>query len=116
MNCKIIAADDLKNMNTLIREFMIDRSTSEKTFAELLEIFNTACDRMTPTQDKSNDFRILCLADAMKKGNWIGDITISVDATLKVLDGIHRGIAYLRCVQAGIQEAHLPKLIIIQRG
>ena len=92
---------------------MIDRSLTTKTFGELLRIFNAALEQMTPSQDKSNDFRISGFVDEMSKGNWKGDIIFEGNSKLEIQDGIHRGTAYLKCVENGISEKDLPKLIVI---
>ena len=104
-----ISSEELKNLNTLIKEFMLDRSGYEKTFSELLKIFNESKDQIK--DDNSDDLRILNFYNDMKNKKWTGDMLIQVDENKKVLDGIHRGVAYLKCIEEGVSEKDLPKIL-----
>lgn len=113
MHCKVIHSDELLTLETLIEEFMVDRSKNEKTFEELIKIFERSCIEMTPLKDFSNDFRILYFESVMEKREWDDYIIFSADEKMKVIDGIHRGVAYLRCIGKGIKEINLPKLLVV---
>ena len=49
----------------------------------------------------------------MASDNWRSDLVIRIgefDDTVLVVDGIHRAIAYLACLERGISTARLPAL------
>ena len=49
----------------------------------------------------------------MTSNRWSSDVVLRIgvfDDTVLVVDGIHRGIAYLACVQDGISPERLPAL------
>jgi hypothetical protein len=51
--------------------------------------------------------------DAMASSRWKSDLVMRIgvfDDTLLVIDGIHRGIAYLGCIEDGISPDCLPAL------
>ena len=108
---KEINSEQLKALETIIKEFMVDRSGSNKTFAELLKIFDGCYQGFNP--DPSNDLRICCYASDMKSGKWNQDIMIKSHNGV-VQDGIHRGLAYLKCVAEGVEKSRLPKLLLIE--
>ena len=87
---------------------MLDRSGNEKTFKELINIFNESSIKMTASEDLSNDFRIFDFVNDMGSGKWRGPVPLKVDEGMRVIDGIHRGIAYLKCVEKGIDKESLP--------
>ena len=49
----------------------------------------------------------------MASGRWNTDVVMRIgvfDAAVLVIDGIHRGIAYLACIEKGISPDRLPAL------
>jgi hypothetical protein len=49
----------------------------------------------------------------MADRRWRDDVTIRIgefDGKVLVIDGIHRGLAYLACVESGISPDRLPPL------
>lgn len=112
MKCRLISSEELSNRITLIKAFMCDRSDNEKKFSELLKIFKESSQKMTPSEDESRDFRILDFIEILKQKKWIGPLFFVDDTSGKILDGIHRGIAYLICIEDGVSAKDLPRLII----
>ncbi len=111
---KVLNANDLRGYRTLITNFMCDGTANMKTYANLATIFEKCHKHFT--NDPSNDLRILEFEKAMKAGAWTEDIVLTQDsATQIVTDGIHRGIAYLRCVNAGLDEKSLPRLVVVTK-
>ncbi len=98
---------------TLITNFMCDESRNLKTFGELVEIFEK-CYKATSTQnDHSKDLRILDYEKAMNQGKWKEPIILIKDSRHNtIVDGIHRGVAYLRCIKKNIQN-QLPDVYLI---
>lgn len=101
----------LSLQSTFIREFMCDQSQNLKLFNDLVGIFER-CYPFFKGHDPSNDLRVLEYEELMKAGKWDSDIQILLDQNGDAWDGIHRGIAYLRCVNDGVEESKLPKVYI----
>jgi len=106
---KTIASNELLQVKTFITKFMLDNTLHEKTFAELVDIFEDSWKKMNI--DPSEDKRILKFSKEMENGNWNGNISITIDKGL-AKDGIHRGIAYLRCINKGFTATELPIVIL----
>ncbi len=99
----------LEKMPTLIKEFMVDRTPRNKNFGQLLKIFNSCYKSFSP--DPSNDLRILKYVEDMKSGEW-NDLIIITFQNGQAIDGVHRGIAYLKCVKEGSKEDTLPQIYL----
>jgi len=107
-----ISPDELGNFLTLITNFMCERTLENKTFNELVTIF-TKCYKGY-SNDYSNDLRILDYEKSMNEGRWDGPIILTRSQHNGIIDdGIHRGIAYLRCVNSKVNEEKLPRVYII---
>jgi len=106
-----INARILRSRVTLITNFMCDSSASNKTFDELVNIFEDCKDKFTPETDPSDDLRILKFVEDMKNGQWTDSILIHSDNG-EVKDGVHRGISYLICINDGVSKSNLPEVLI----
>jgi len=104
-----ISALQLAGIETQIAEFMLDRTSHRKTYGQLLDIFESSYEKMET--DPSNDLRILQFSSEMEKGNWHNGIVVTCCQGIAV-DGIHRGVAYLKCIRKGVAESTLPKLLV----
>ena len=90
----------------VITNFMLETSENLKTFSELVAIFETSYQRIV--DDRSNDLRIVRFTEDMANGNWNRGVIIQSQNGIAI-DGVHRGIAYLRCVNLKkIPENNLP--------
>lgn len=93
---------------------MCDRSAAYKTYSQLLATYRSCRDTWAP-HDASNDLRITHYISDMRAGEWRGDLTIVLgvwDSRVLVRDGIHRGIAYLDCLDSGVLPRDLPSLYL----
>jgi len=90
---------------------MVDESQEHKTFYQLVNIFNSCFQTYTPENDISNDLRILSYIEDMKNSRWKNPIYITYKNG-EVIDGIHRGIAYLKCINDGISPEILPDIFL----
>jgi len=108
---KQVNANEIKKMNTLIKEFMTDRSNNNKTFKQLLKIFNSCYKKFSP--DPSNDLRILKYSRDMRNNKWRNSITLVIQND-QVIDGVHRGIAFLKCLEDDCREKDLPKIYLLK--
>jgi hypothetical protein len=101
---------------TMMSGFMGGASTHFETFAELVAIFERRQDSIRDRGDPSKDLKVLCYEAAMIAGEWRGAIVFRRDSEGLICDGIHRGIAYLRCVDAGAELRKLPELLLAPPG
>jgi hypothetical protein len=96
--------------------FMGAPSTHFETFAELVEVFERRRELVAGGGDPSNDLKVLDFEAAMTAGEWNGVVVFGRDNDGLICDGIHRGIAYLRCVDAGGARSGLPELLLAPAG
>jgi hypothetical protein len=89
---------------------MCEKSADIKRYADLVEIYDRCHESWH--DDPSDDLRIDKFVEDMKAGSWTGSIVIRFDGTV-VVDGIHRGIAYLKCVNDGLNPSNLPPIQVI---
>lgn len=110
---KKTTASDLSKFKTLIGAFMCDPSTNIKSLADLATIFEKCYLKFNEHNDQLNHLRILGFQSDIQEGNWRGDIIISVDKDSGIVtDGIHRSIAYFRCIKNNISKDKLPSIVI----
>jgi hypothetical protein len=108
-----LSAKELADTPTLFASFMgyIDRGY--KTVGELLAIYRERSKSLNAAEDRANDLRVDRFVNDMVSDRWNADLVIRIgvfDGTVLVIDGIHRGIAYLACVEEGISPDRLPAL------
>jgi hypothetical protein len=110
-----LSSGDVGQLVTLITGFMCDRSTSYKTYRQLLAIYHS-CKATWGPHDVSNDLRIAGYVIDMKYGTWRDEKIVLVlgvwNDRVLVTDGIHRGIAYLACLDDGMEPQDLPALYL----
>jgi hypothetical protein len=108
-----LSANELANSPTLFAGFMGHTDTSYKTVGELLAIYRERSKTLHALADRADDLRVDRFMSDMAGGRWSEDVVMRIgvfeEMTL-VIDGIHRGIAYLACVDDGISPDRLPAL------
>jgi hypothetical protein len=113
MALRALSADELAATPTLFEAFMGYMDRSHKTFAQLLAIYRERSRALLPGEDSADDLRVERFIRDMAGERWKDDVVIRIgvfqDTTL-VVDGIHRGIAYLACIEEGISPERLPPL------
>jgi hypothetical protein len=115
MALEAISPDELASTHTLFASFMGRSGSSYKTTGELLEIYRERSRSLTAEEDLGDDLRVGRFIDDMAGERWDTDVVVRIgvfDDTVLVIDGIHRGIAYLACMQDGISPDRLPALQI----
>jgi hypothetical protein len=108
-----LSATELADTRTLFASFMGYIGQSYKTFGQLLAIYRERSKTLHAAADRGDDLRVARFMADMAGDRWHADLVIRIgvfDDTLLVIDGIHRGIAYLACVEAGISPDRLPAL------
>jgi hypothetical protein len=116
MELERIVPETLAVSLTIMTGFMREPTKTFKTFDELLEIFARDHESVAGDGDASKDLRVFEFEPAMMGGEWRGSIVFPRDEDGRIADGIHRGIAYLRCLANGASPAVLPPLVLAPLG
>jgi hypothetical protein len=110
-----LSAVELAKTPTLFTSFMGYMDRGYKTVGQLLAIYRERSKTLDAAEDHDNDLRVARFMDDMAGKKWTTDVIVRIgvfDGTLLVIDGIHRGIAYLACIEEGIGPAGLPALCV----
>ncbi|HEX4189213.1 MAG TPA: hypothetical protein VHY83_15070 [Solirubrobacteraceae bacterium] len=113
MALKPLSARELADTPTLFASFMGHAGGRHRTFEQLLDIYRRRSRTLHPAQDSANDLRVERFVEQMASSRWESDVVLRIgvfDGATLVIDGIHRGIAYLACVKDGIAPERLPAL------
>ena len=113
MALRPLSASELAETPTLFASFMGYRDTSYKTLGQLRAIYRQRSRALHAANDQADDLRVDRFADDMASNRWEADVVMRIGSfggTLLVIDGIHRGIAYLTCIEKGIGPNKLPAL------
>ncbi len=113
MGLKPLSAEELAGTPTLFASFMGYMGTSHKTLGQLRAIYRERSRAMNPEEDRADDLRADRFIEDMASNRWRGNVVMRIgvfDGKTTIIDGIHRGIAYLACVEKGISPARLPAL------
>jgi hypothetical protein len=108
-----MSAEQLTQSPTLFASFMGRVERGYRTFGQLLAIYRERSKGLRPADDEADDLRVERFMRDMAGKRWKDDVVIRIgvfDGTLLVIDGIHRGIAYLACLEEGVSPARLPAL------
>jgi hypothetical protein len=115
MALKSISAKELADTPTLFASFMGYMDANYKTFGQLRAIYRARSEALRATGDQADSLRVERFIDDMTNNRWTTDVVMRVgvfDGTLLAIDGIHRGIAYLACIEKGISPDRLPALCV----
>jgi hypothetical protein len=113
MPLKPLSATELADTQTLFASFMGYRDRSYKTVGQLLGIYRARSRTLTSAEDQADDLRVDRFIDDMASNRWKAGVVIRIgvfNGTVLVIDGIHRGIAYLACAEEGMSPDRLPPL------
>jgi hypothetical protein len=113
MALRPLSAKELAETPTLFASFMGHVDTSYKTLGQLRAIYRERSKALHPADDEADDLRVDRFINDMASDQWTADVVMRIgvfDAAVLVIDGIHRGIAYLACVEEGISPDRLPAL------
>jgi len=108
-----ISAEELAETPTLFDSFMGHVGTSYKTLGQLRAIYRERSRALLVAEDDADDLRVERFIQDMASNRWSSNVVMRIgvfDGTTLVIDGIHRGIAYLACVERGISPERLPAL------
>ena len=113
MALRALSPGEMAASRTLFARFMGRGEEGRKTFAQLLDIYSERAGRLDPSEDRDDDLRIEQFSSDMAGARWRGEVVVRLgefDGETLVIDGIHRGIAYLACLHAGVRREGLPAL------
>jgi len=108
-----LSAEELAATPTLFASFMGYMGTSYKTLGQLRAIYRERSRALPTAEDGADDLRVERFIDDMASNRWTSDVVMRLgvfQGTMLVIDGIHRGIAYLACIEDGISADRLPAL------
>jgi hypothetical protein len=115
MALKPLSAQELADTPTLFSSFMGYMDAHYKTFGQLRAIYRERSRALRAGEDPADDLRVERFIADMSSNRWSTDVVVRVglfDGSLLVIDGIHRGIAYLACMEKGISPERLPALLV----
>ena len=110
-----LSATELADTPTLFANFMGYMGRSYKTVGELVTIYRERSNALDAAEDHADDLRVDRFMHDMATNRWTTHVVMRVgvfDDTVLVIDGIHRGIAYLACIEEGISVERLPALCV----
>ena len=110
-----LSPDELAGTRTVFASFMGDADTRRKTVTELLAIYRERSWRFPPEEDVDDHLRVTRFMADMVDRRWRDEVVVRIgifDDEVLVIDGIHRSIAYLGCVRAGVCADLLPPLCV----
>jgi len=108
-----LSATALAGTPTLFASFMGDADRRRKTVGQLLAIYRERSGALAAVEDTADDLRVERFAADMAERRWREAVVIRIgefDGATLVIDGIHRAIAYLACIEKGISPDRLPEL------
>lgn len=108
-----ISPRDLAGTPTVLSEFMGRRDARHGTVGQLQAIYRERRATITPAEDRDDDLRVERFIQDMANERWRSGVVVRIGVfggRVMVIDGIHRGIAYLSCLAAGISPERLPAL------
>jgi hypothetical protein len=108
-----LSPTELAETRTLFASFMGHTDESYLTLGQLRATYRERSPQLTVSADHDDDLRIERFRDDMASGRWREEIVMRIgvfDDTTLIIDGIHRGIAYLACVEEGLAPERLPAL------
>jgi hypothetical protein len=108
-----MSASELARTPTLFDSFMGYVEERHQTFGRLLQIYRERSKTLPAAEDSADDLRVARFMDDMAGNRWTSDVVVRIGVfgnTTLVIDGIHRGIAYLACIERGISPDRLPAL------
>jgi hypothetical protein len=113
MALRPLSPEELAETPTLFASFMGYMDTSHKTLGQLRAIYRERSKGLPAEQDRADDLRVERFVEDMASSRWQTDVVMRVgvfEGTQLIVDGIHRGIAYLACIERGISPERLPAL------
>jgi hypothetical protein len=113
MALQALSPSELAGTPTVFSSFMGQLGTGYRTVDELLGIYRKRSPSLSQVDDRSEHLRVERFKRDMAGDAWKDGVVMRVgvfDDTVLLVDGIHRAIAYLGCIEEGIDADRLPAL------
>jgi hypothetical protein len=113
MALRPLSVQELAETPTLFASFMGHMGSGYKTFGQLRDIYRERSRALQVAEDRADDLRVERFMEDMASDRWSADVVMRLgvfDGASLVVDGIHRGLAYLACIEKGISPERLPAL------
>jgi hypothetical protein len=113
MTLKALSPQELAETPTLFANFMGRAGRGYKTVGQLLAIYRERRAELAASDDPDDSLRVDRFMTDMTSARWRGDLVMRIGVfggETRVVDGTHRAIAYLACVQDGVSGRCLPAL------
>ena len=107
-----LSPQELAQTPTLFERFMGHVDEHYKTVGELLAIYRAQSATLPADKDGDDNLRVDRFMADMAGDRWKDDVVVRIgvfDDAVLMIDGIHRGIAYLACAET-IAADRLPAL------
>ena len=115
MALQALSPRELAGTHSLFRSFMGDAGAGHRTVGELLAIYRERCGELRAGEDPDDDLRVARFISDMAGGSWTDRLVMRIgefDGRVHLIDGTHRAIAYLACLESGVGREVLPALTV----
>ena len=115
MALRAMTAVELASTSTLFSSFMGQAGPGHRTVRELLSIYRERREQLATGEDTEDDLRVDRFMSDMVRGTWRDALVMRIgefDGRVHLVDGTHRAIAYLACLESGIGGERLPALTV----
>lgn len=115
MALRRMSASELAETPTLFASFMGQSGANRKTLGQLRAIYRQRSRGLRSADDRADDLRVEAFVEDMASDRWNDHVVMRIgafDGRLLIVDGIHRGIAYLACLEKGLSPDRLPALCV----
>ena len=115
MALQVLTASELAGTPTVFSSFMGKAGARFKTVAELVGIYRERSVTVGSADERCEHLRVERFKADMRSEGWKDGVVTRIgvfDGKVLLIDGIHRAIAYLACIQDGIGADRLPALCV----
>jgi hypothetical protein len=108
-----MSVSELAATRTVFASFMGRADAGYQTLGRLRAIYRERSAALDAGQDRDDDLRVERFIADMASERWNEDVVMRIgvfDDEPMIIDGVHRGIAYLACVEDGVAPERLPAL------
>jgi hypothetical protein len=115
MALQALSPSELARTPTVFSKFMGQPGAGFKTVDELLDIYHGRSAALCASERNSEHLRVARFMRDMAGDRWRDGVVVRIGVfndKVLLIDGIHRAIAYLACIQDGITADRLPALCV----
>ncbi|HUB36814.1 MAG TPA: hypothetical protein VL972_08315 [Solirubrobacteraceae bacterium] len=113
MALRSLSPQELAQTPSLFSSFMGRPGRSQRTIGELVAIYRERRAELRAEEDADDALRVERFKHDMANRRWRDEVVLRIGVfggQTRVIDGTHRGIAYLACLQEGVSRERLPPL------